>query len=456
MIDLVVKIAGSEDTNNNQSTPVIGHLTNNHFVVIWQGYGQDGSNYGIFGQIFAKDFTRFGNEFQVNTYSMNAQSSPSVTILRNGNFVVVWTSWYQDGADGGIFGQIFTANGSKVGNEFQVNNYTNFDQRRPSVASLSNGNFIVTWVSDEQDGSWGGIFGQLFNDNTSILITSSTMSTISPSRSNGKRTIVWISLGVGGLLCFVVAPLGLFLLRKRKSQTETQFSEEAHLSTRSFELEPVIQRGHPMIGKTYLLFHTIIRKEAEAIYQQTGHLIVLPDGVEEIEHQIGRGQFGTIQIAQRIEDGAFVVAKQVTGEKNIQVSEAEAQMQKDAAEDNVLPIYNTIRLEEERTLFHFMPLAGLGDGITMQKRLALLNQSPLAIQILTFIAQNILTGLMTIHGRRICHLDMKPDNLVFTKDGTAYVTDFGCAKKLEDRQVTGEAIGDNRYFSPERLGTMKK
>ena len=113
-----------------------------------------------------------------------------------------------------------------------------------------------------------------------------------------------------------------------------------------------------------------------------------------------------------------------------------------------------VRLEE--ALYHFMPLAGLGDGATIQKRLALLNQSPLALKIIRLIAQNILTGLQTIHAKGIYHLDMKPDNLVFTKDGTAYITDFGCAKRLEDPQLTGKAIGDNRYFSPERLSACKE
>ena len=38
-------------------------------------------------------------------------------------------------------------------------------------------------------------------------------------------------------------------------------------------------------------------------------------------------------------------------------------MQRKASGENVLPIYNTIELEEqENALYHYMPLAGYGSG----------------------------------------------------------------------------------------------
>ena len=45
----------------------------------------------------------------------------------------------------------------KVGSEFQVNTYTINNQENPSVASFSNGNFVVTWQSLDQDGDRSGI-----------------------------------------------------------------------------------------------------------------------------------------------------------------------------------------------------------------------------------------------------------------------------------------------------------
>ncbi len=87
-----------------------------------------------------------GNEFLVNTYVLDSQANPSVASFRNGNFIVTWWSDLQDGSNYGIYGQLFDNIGNKIGNEFQVNTYTTDRQQLASVASFSNGNFVVTWM----------------------------------------------------------------------------------------------------------------------------------------------------------------------------------------------------------------------------------------------------------------------------------------------------------------------
>jgi len=122
-----------------------------------------------------------------------------------------------------------------------------------------------------------------------------------------------------------------------------------------------------------------------------------------------------------------------------------------AAGENVLPIYNTTRTEN--AIYHFTPLA-IADGICIQKNLSSLIDRKLAVKMLTYIAKDILTGLKTIHENQINHLDIKPDNLLFMKDGVGYINDFGCAKKSVDPQ-TKMIDGDSIYFSPNRLKTYK-
>ena len=102
-------------------------------------------------------------------------------------------TWESDGRNEsgiGIFGQLFDRSATKIGNEFQVNTYTNNSQAYPSVTSFNNGNFVVTWESDSQNGSGLGVFGQLFNNlltssstATSTIFTISTTSTITPASS---------------------------------------------------------------------------------------------------------------------------------------------------------------------------------------------------------------------------------------------------------------------------------
>jgi len=98
-------------------------------------------------------------EFQVNTHTSNDQKNAAVAMDVEGNFIVVWSSYGQDGSSNGIFGQLFDPNCIPIGDEFQINTYEFDDQKYPAVATKESGEFITIWQSYEQDGSGWGIFG---------------------------------------------------------------------------------------------------------------------------------------------------------------------------------------------------------------------------------------------------------------------------------------------------------
>lgn len=130
-----------------------------NFVVVWQSY-QDGSGAGVFGQRFDSAGLPVGSEFQVHSYTTGNEGSAEVAADDSGDFVVVWHSSLQDGSNYGVFGQRFDNAGLPVGNEFQVNTYTTSFQEDPAVAADGSGNFVVAWTSWFQDGSSFGVFGQ--------------------------------------------------------------------------------------------------------------------------------------------------------------------------------------------------------------------------------------------------------------------------------------------------------
>jgi hypothetical protein len=69
------------------------------------------------------------------------------------------------------------------------------------------------------------------------------------------------------------------------------------------------------------------------------------------------------------------------------------------------------------------------------------------------IVREIAEGLAVVHESGLIHRDLKPANILFRDDGTAVITDFGVAKKLEvDSDMTqfGIAIGSPAYSSPEQ------
>jgi hypothetical protein len=147
----------------DQEKPQVALLSNGGAVFVWQG-GRQG-----FQKIFARFLGPTGTNFSsadvlVNTYTNDFQIDPHVAKLADGSVVIVWSSYGQDGYLQGIYGQRFTASGAKSGSEFQINQYPLNNQRTPSVAALSGGGFVVSWVSELQRGqSTVDIYARLFN-----------------------------------------------------------------------------------------------------------------------------------------------------------------------------------------------------------------------------------------------------------------------------------------------------
>jgi hypothetical protein len=120
----------------------------------------------VFGQRFDAAGNRLGAEFLVNTFTTNRQGHPAVAREPDGHFVVTWTSTDQLNATGAdeVFGQRLSAAGARVGTEFRANTYTPLLQFESAVAALGPGSFVVVWTSQDQDGSYDGIYAQRFGD----------------------------------------------------------------------------------------------------------------------------------------------------------------------------------------------------------------------------------------------------------------------------------------------------
>ena len=156
-------------TSSSQAFSDVSSLAGGGFVVLWESSGQDIFGEGIFGQQFDADgIPLIGGEFQVNTFEDGNQVDVSVTGLSDGGYVVTWGSigWNLDDPDGsgsGVFGQLYDASGTEVGTNFQINSYHYLNQIDPSVAALTDGGFVVSWTSDSQDGYGTAIIGQQYD-----------------------------------------------------------------------------------------------------------------------------------------------------------------------------------------------------------------------------------------------------------------------------------------------------
>jgi hypothetical protein len=173
------------------------------FVVAWVT-GDGAIGFDVVARHFDAAGVARGMEFIVNTYTTGWQYNHSIGIDDAGNFVVVWTSNDQDGSYQGIFGQRYDASGAARGAEFRVNSTTTFRQIQPSVAVAPGGDFVVVWASPDADSF--GIFGQRYDASGSPAGAEFQVNTYTTAQQYGPTAdvdaagnfvVVWTTVDLG-------------------------------------------------------------------------------------------------------------------------------------------------------------------------------------------------------------------------------------------------------------------
>ncbi|QRM27781.1 M10 family metallopeptidase C-terminal domain-containing protein [Microvirga sp. VF16] len=177
---------------HSQNFSSVSSLKDGGWVVAWTSKGQDGSQEGIYQQRYSAKGIAVGEEVRVNTSTLNAQTEPSVTDLADSGWVVTWIG--QDGQSTGIFQQRYNEHGLKVGPEIRVNTTIAGSQEFPAVTALARGGWLVIWASDTPDGSSSGVYQQRYGAN-GHPVGSETQVNSSPSDSNSRSSVTALSDG---------------------------------------------------------------------------------------------------------------------------------------------------------------------------------------------------------------------------------------------------------------------
>jgi hypothetical protein len=162
---VTIRVEGERKVNTTSTNPNSSNVTalaDGGWVVTWQA-GQPGNESEIFQQCFSADGSARGQEQKVNTYTPFNQYYPSVTALTDGGWLVTWRSYNQDGSFAGVYQQRYRADGTAQGTEQRVDTTTAGVQDEPSVTSLTDGGWLVTWQSSDPDGSNFDIYQQRYN-----------------------------------------------------------------------------------------------------------------------------------------------------------------------------------------------------------------------------------------------------------------------------------------------------
>ena len=155
-------------TNLEEMDPAVAVLSSGDFVVTWQA-GVSGGNSDVFLQRFDSGGNKLGTEEIVHLPSSRPQVQSDVTSLSSGGFVVTWVAHNED-TDGSsaVRARIFDGAGAPVSGEIVVDSdQTPGDAANGKVVELSNGNILIAWQN--QDASNLGTYGRLFDASGTAL-----------------------------------------------------------------------------------------------------------------------------------------------------------------------------------------------------------------------------------------------------------------------------------------------
>ena len=130
----------------------------------------------------------------------------------------------------------------------------------------------------------------------------------------------------------------------------------------------------------------------------------------------------------------------------------EAQAVAKLSQNNIVSIYDVCHTENCPEYI----VMELCEGVTLKDYLR--KKHHLTWQETLYFAQQVARALDHAHSRGIIHQDIKPQNIMLLRDGTAKVMDFGIASfanSQETRKVSSEAIGSVHYISPEQAKGIK-
>jgi len=153
--------------------PRIAAISPDSSVLVWSDRGVGKEDADIFGVALKTEGFEFSQSFQLNTYSDHDQKQADVVGLNDTTYVVVWASAVELGETvhetaSDIRLQMFKLPTELVGPEIEVNRFLPHIQNQPRVGALPDGTFLIVWQSWYQEQEWDaivGVFAQAFNIN---------------------------------------------------------------------------------------------------------------------------------------------------------------------------------------------------------------------------------------------------------------------------------------------------
>jgi serine/threonine protein kinase len=171
----------------------------------------------------------------------------------------------------------------------------------------------------------------------------------------------------------------------------------------------------------------------------------------QIIEELGKGGMGRVYKVLDKEVNAKVALKLIKPEiasdkKTIERFRNELKVARDISHKNVCRMYDLGK--EEGAYYITMEYVSGEDLKSFIRRSGIISVGK-AIS----IANQVCEGLLEAHRLGVVHRDLKPQNIMIDKEGNARIMDFGIARSLRAKGITGSGvmIGTPEYMSPEQV-----
>lgn len=168
----------------------------------------------------------------------------------------------------------------------------------------------------------------------------------------------------------------------------------------------------------------------------------------EIIEKVGSGGMADVYKARCHRLNRFVAIKVLKAEYSNDTTfvlkfRAEAQSAAGLSHPNIVNVYD---VGDDDGLYYIV--MELVEGITLKSFIE--RKGKLEVKEAVGIAIQIASGLEAAHDNHIIHRDIKPQNIIISREGKVKVTDFGIAKAATSNTISSNAMGSVHYISPEQ------
>lgn len=175
---------------------------------------------------------------------------------------------------------------------------------------------------------------------------------------------------------------------------------------------------------------------------------VMISGRYEIMGRVGNGGMADVYKAIDRKLNRYVAVKVLKrefreDESFVRKFQTEAQSAAVLTHPNIVNVYD---VGEDRGLYYIV--MELVEGITLKDYIQ--KKGRLTTKEVISIALQVCSGMEMAHNNNIIHRDIKPQNIMISKEGKVKVTDFGIAKATSSNTISTNVMGSVHYTSPEQ------